>query len=54
MGWTWEVRAFVKVKPDWGGYTYEQVYAGESLIRALTAARRAKRSGAGCVKIEWR
>lgn len=52
MGWTWEVSAWVK--PDPGGYTYEQVYAGESLVRALIAARRAKRAGAGCVKVEWR
>ena len=52
MGWKWEVSAWVK--PDQGGYTYEQVYAGPYLLGALRAARKAKKGGAGCVKVEWR
>ena len=52
MGWKWEVSAWIK--PDRGGYTYEQVYAGQSPLRALLAARKVKRDGAGCVKVEWR
>lgn len=36
-----------------GGYEYTQVYGGESWLRAILEARRAKRT-AGCVKVEWR
>jgi hypothetical protein len=52
MGWKWEVQQWVKQFP--GGYDYEQVYAGQSLLAALRSACRAKRSGAGCVRLEWR
>lgn len=51
MGWTWEVSAWTKGD---GGYEYVTVYAGESLVRAVFAMCKAKRSGVGCVKLEWR
>lgn len=51
MGWTYEVNAWRRQSD--GGYAYEQVYAGESLIRAIRAMRTAKRT-AGCVRLEWR
>lgn len=50
MGWTWEVNAWCG---SGSGYEWVQVFAGESLVRALLAARKAKRT-AGCVKVEWR
>lgn len=52
MGNTFEVWAYVP-NTYATGYEYQVVYQGENLIRALLAARRAKRS-AGCVKLEWR
>lgn len=51
MGAKWEVNAWVKAG---FGYEYLEVYYGPSLWRALRAAARAKRAGAGCVKVEWR
>lgn len=51
MGNKWEVRAWVK--PDNGGYTFEAVYDGPSMIKAIFAAIRAKRT-VGMVKVEWR
>lgn len=62
MGWKWEVNAWVAGSADMTGttstsnvrYSFELVYAGESLVRALLAARKAKRGGAGMVKVEWR
>lgn len=52
MGYKFEVHAWVK--PDRGGHTFETVYGGGSLLRALAEARKARRQGAGMVKIEWR
>lgn len=51
MGARWEVSAWVRGAAD---YYYEQVYYGQSLPRALRAAVRAKRAGAGCVRVAWR
>jgi len=53
MGNRWTVSSYVRPSGQ-GGYSYEQVYAGQSVFGALAATVRAKRSGAGCVKIEWR
>lgn len=52
MGCKWHISAWVK--PDAGGYTYVNVYQGDNPFAAFRAARKAKRSGAGCVKVEWR
>jgi len=38
---------------DDGTYAHEEVYAGQSLIGAIRAMRRAKRTS-GCVRLEWR
>lgn len=51
MGWTWEVEAYMP--QDNGGYRYEQVYAGESLIAAVRAMQAAKKH-CGCVRLCWR
>ena len=51
MGWKWEVSAWVRAGSS---YTYEQVYAGNSFVGAVRAAHKAKRGGAGCIKVEWR
>lgn len=53
MGNTFEVWAFV-VDRDFDGFEYVQTWSGNGLIRCLLAARRAKKSGAGRVKVEWR
>ena len=52
MGWKYEVTQWVR-HTDQGPYHWEDVYAGDSLIRAVLAAVRAKRES-GCVKLEWR
>lgn len=43
----------------WGkhdGYNYSEsvVWAGESALKAIAAFIKAKRTGYGCVKFEWR
>lgn len=53
MGNRFEVYAYVPAAtPE--GYEYQQVHGGQRLLPALAAAYRAKRAGAGCVKVEWR
>lgn len=52
MGNTWEVHAWVKSAE--GGYRYVETWRGQSLLGMIRAARKAKREGAGCVKVEWR
>jgi len=54
MGNTWEANAWKRRsdKPD--EYHYIQVYAGESFVLALWNMWKCKRSGDGCVKLEWR
>ena len=44
---------FAWTTQKYGGYADEQVYAGQSLIGAIRAMRRAKRFS-GCVRLEWR
>ena len=51
MGWKYEVHAWTKHAD--GGYSYVNVYEGSSLIGAIRAARKAKRTS-GCVRLEWR
>lgn len=53
MGWPIYVLAWVKCPND-GKFYYQEVYGGKSWLAALRAAIKAKRSGAGCVKLEWR
>lgn len=48
MGWPIYVYAF---KLETG---YVEVYGGRSWFEAFKAARKAKREGAGCIKLEWR
>lgn len=35
-------------------WRYEEVYRGQSFIKAMYMLAQAKRRGAGCVKLEWR
>jgi hypothetical protein len=53
MGNTWEVWAYVLISED-EGYGYTQAWRGQSAIRCIREAIKAKRAGAGCVKVEWR
>lgn len=53
MGSKWTVTAWVADDNARGGYIWQHVYNGESLVAAVRAARRAKRA-AGYVKVEWR
>lgn len=55
MGWTYEVEAWVvvaQVNFD-KKYGYMPVYTGESLLRAIWEARKAKKYS-GCVRFSWR
>lgn len=55
MGSTYEVWALMRDgNPHTDEYHYERVYEGESWDDALSAMHRAKESGSGCVKLEWR
>jgi len=51
MGHTYMVYAWMGY--DDKTYAYEERYAGQSLIGAIRAMRRAKRVS-GCVRLEWR
>ena len=53
MGNTWEVWSYDHISAL-EGYGYTQVWAGQSVIACIRAAIKAKRAGAGCVKVEWR
>ncbi len=50
MGWTYEVTKFVKVD---GIYQDVFAYRGESLLKAILAALRARKESA-CVSFVWR
>jgi len=50
MGHTYVVIAWINGSH---GYTNEEQYVGESLIKAIRAMRKAKRVS-GCVRLEWR
>ena len=54
MGHKWTVWAWVADNNVRGGYVWMDVWGGSSAVKAVWAAMRAKRSGAGCVKVEWR
>lgn len=51
MGYRWEVWAYV---PTDRGYAYQEVWQGQSALKCLRMFVKAKRGGAGCVKVEWR
>jgi len=51
MGYPIYVYAWVKHDL---GYQDKEVYAGKSWIKAIRAAIKAKRQGAGCIRVEWR
>lgn len=50
MGYRYEVSAWL----DKNGFRYVQLYAGKSLIKSIITMLIIKRSGCGCVKLEWR
>lgn len=55
MGYKYEVSKW-ELKMNAGDhniYRYAQVYAGDSLVMAILAMRKAKKTS-GCVKLEWR
>lgn len=57
MGNRWTVSAWLPDQPGGYGpeqYGYVEVAAVQHLIVAAFAAWRAKRGGAGCVRVEWR
>ena len=35
-------------------WRYEEVYCGQSFVKAMWNMWQAKRNGTGCVKLEWR
>ena len=55
MGNTWEVYAYMNTSKSKNEFRYEyvQTWCGQSLIKCIFAAIKAKRAS-GCVKIEWR
>lgn len=53
MGYPHYILQWVK-HPDDGDWYYQEVYAGRNWFAAMVAFVKAKRSGAGCVKWEWR
>ena len=58
MGNTWEVNKWAQYGEGWGTMTGkwhdELVYGGESFLKAVWYFYKTKRSGVGCVKLEWR
>lgn len=57
MGYKYEVHKWVYSYHhgyDFKSYDYEQVIATNSLFMAARELIRAKISGSGCVKLEWR
>jgi hypothetical protein len=53
MGNRFEVWAFVK-NDEFDEFDYVAAWRGESAFRCIWEAIKAKRAGAGCVKVEWR
>ena len=51
MGWKYEVLAWTRHED--GSYSDVTTYTGQSLIAAVRAMRKAKRTS-GCVRLEWR
>lgn len=56
MGYKYEVSAWISEHGiGYGDYTYQTVYAGDSLIKAIIAMIKIKiKKTSGCVKLEWR
>jgi len=55
MGTTWEVWYYVPHPTSPFVYRWDEVYRGQSLVKAVIAAVREKRRyGGGCIRIEWR
>ncbi len=52
MGWTYEVNVWDG--PIDGPYNWLQIYAGESLLKAIYMVWWAKRNGWKCIKLEYR
>ncbi len=53
MGWKMTVAEY-RFSDDDQRWQYHEIYWGNSLGGALWAAYKAKRKGAGCVRLEWR
>lgn len=51
MGNTYEINIWQR---DEFGYKYESVWRGENLLVAIYKMWQYKKSGIGCVKLEWR
>ena len=51
MNNTWEVYAWKEIDGD---YQYVLEYSGNSRRAAMNTARKLKKDGCGCIKIEWR
>ena len=51
MGYTFEVNAWDR---NDDGYYWLQIYAGNSIMKAVYNLWWAKRQGWGCIKLEWR
>lgn len=56
MGWTWQVELFciVELVEDGEGWGWFSIYTGESLFKAIKAARRVKKETDGAVRVTWR
>ena len=52
MGWTYEVNVWDG--PTDGPYKWLQIYAGESIIKAMYNMWWAKRNGWKCIKLVYR
>lgn len=54
MGYKYEVSAWISEHGiGYGDYAYQTVYAGDSLIKAIIAMIKAKKTSK-CIKLEWR
>jgi len=54
MGHKYEVHEWWSDITDGKGYCYRKEYGGDSFLKALCIMWKLKRTGAGCVKFEWR
>ena len=53
MGSKYEVHSYVR-KQETGGYGYEEVWRGESLLKAVLTVIAEKRKGIRCIQLEYR
>lgn len=51
--WTWERIEGAEFGAH-NAYQYVQFWRGQSLLKALWNLYKAKKTGSGCVKLEWR